>query len=47
MTVETPWKMFEVPFGTAAYFSIASENSVGIGVYSSILRVRVTSKGKL
>ena len=45
MTVKSEWKVFEVPFGTVAFFSVASENSVGVGGFSDTLEVIATLKG--
>jgi len=44
-TVTSTWKLFDLKFSTKAQFSVASENSVGIGKYSNILEVMFTSKG--
>ena len=46
-TVTSTWKLFDLKFSTKAQFSVASENSIGVGKYSNILEVAFTSKGIL
>ena len=47
LNLNSEWRVFDLKIGSRAYFSVASENSVGVGGFSAILEVIASSKGMI